>query len=60
MTGQLEEVLVRSQEQKVVADAQLSQKSIDRLNLQSLSPASVSKFSCLDVVFTTGHNERQY
>lgn len=59
MPGNASEVVVRRQQQQFMANAELRKQSIDRADLHTLPPTSITKRRCRDVIFALGHQERK-
>ena len=59
MRGRVTEVLVRTQQDQLVSNRELSHECIDRLELHAVPPAAIAYLGCLDVVVAVGRDRWQ-
>lgn len=59
MRGRVTEVLVRTQQDQLVSNRELSEERVDRSELHAIAPATVAYLGCLDVVVAIGRDRWQ-
>ncbi len=60
MRGRVTEVLIRSQQDQLVSNRELSQEGIDRPYLNTIAPAAVANLGRFDMVVAVGRDRWQH